>query len=718
MSDSYTIAEDTTLTVAAASGVLANDSDVESDPLTAVLVSGPAHGVLTLNADGGLRYTPSANYNGADSFTYKANDGTVDGNVTTVAIGITPVNDAPVAVNDGYTLNEDTTLTVAAANGVLANDTDVENDPLTAALVSGPVHGTLTLNADGGLSYTPDANYNGADSFTYRTSDGALTSATATVALTIAAVNDAPVINGARAGQTTTDQTSLRPLAAMTIADPDSGATETVTLVLTDSASKATDANGTLSGAGLTKTGTGTYTLAAGAPAAVTAALEAVTFTPTAHQAAPGQTVTTGLYVAVSDGMLTAANGTTSIAATAAAVTPDDPPPAITVTAPALAYRNHAPLKLFAGTVITDPVREARDSLSITLRDGNGDPTDANGRLSGAGLTKTGTGTYTFAATTPAALTRELAGLSFRPAETRGGSMGGQVATHFTLAATRGGVTTVFNAFNTIVAGDNEDQDRHGRVSGGPMTVTGSVGGYTAALLGEGNHTVALGGGYNTVVAGDGDNTVIGAWGGFTAVTLGGGRQQVTLGGGSNTIVAGNGGTIVKGSPGGHTSVLLGHGDNVVEIGGTHDIVKLGNGANQVSGTEGMAFIVTGNGNDTIVTGGASNIINAGGGKNTIVTDAGSDTFVLPKAGQGFDSITGFSTLNGDVLDLRTALAATKWNGGSATLGTYLKVTSGGGDTTLSVTSTGRGVGTAIATLKGAGDLSLSELMSHHSLKF
>jgi hypothetical protein len=95
-------------------------------------------------------------------------------------------NAAPVAVNDSYTTPEGTPLTVAAP-GVLANDSDADGNPLSAALVSNVTHGTLSLNANGGFSYTPTAGYSGADSFTYRASDGSLNSNTATVSLSVAA---------------------------------------------------------------------------------------------------------------------------------------------------------------------------------------------------------------------------------------------------------------------------------------------------------------------------------------------------------------------------------------------------------------------------------------------------------------------------------------------------------------------------------------------------
>jgi VCBS repeat-containing protein len=156
----------------AAPGVLGNDSDTEGDPLTAVLDTGPANGTLTLNADGSFSYTPDADFSGVDSFTYHANDGLADSNVATVTITVNAVNDAPVAVDDpGYTTDEDAPLNEAAP-GVLGNDTDVEGDPLTAVLDTGPANGTLTLNADGSFSYTPDADFAGVDSFTYHANDG------------------------------------------------------------------------------------------------------------------------------------------------------------------------------------------------------------------------------------------------------------------------------------------------------------------------------------------------------------------------------------------------------------------------------------------------------------------------------------------------------------------------------------------------------------------
>jgi Ca2+-binding RTX toxin-like protein len=100
-------------------------------------------------------------------------------------------NSAPVGANDSYSVNEDATLTIAGL-GVLANDEDEDGDALTAILVAGPTNGTLTLNADGSFVYTPNADYHGSDSFTYRANDGEEAGNLVTVTITVNSVNDAP----------------------------------------------------------------------------------------------------------------------------------------------------------------------------------------------------------------------------------------------------------------------------------------------------------------------------------------------------------------------------------------------------------------------------------------------------------------------------------------------------------------------------------------------
>lgn len=189
--DSFSVTEDGRLNVVAP-GVMSNDSDVEGDPVTVRLISGPVHGTLSLQADGSFSYVPDPNYNGSDRFTYVGSDGVSESRVATATISVASVNDAPVANADRYSTSEDTTL-VLAAPGILANDSDVDSSVLSAVLVSNPLHGTLTLSPNGSIRYVPTLNYNGQDSFTYRTSDGLLSSSIATVTIDISAVNDAPV---------------------------------------------------------------------------------------------------------------------------------------------------------------------------------------------------------------------------------------------------------------------------------------------------------------------------------------------------------------------------------------------------------------------------------------------------------------------------------------------------------------------------------------------
>jgi VCBS repeat-containing protein len=188
--DSATTNEDTAVDVP----VLTNDHDFENSSLTPTNISDPPNGTATANLDGTIKYTPDANYNGPDSFTYTASDGTEASDPATVSITVNPVNDAPVAVADSASVDEDDVLTVAAP-GVLTNDSDIDSATLSAVEVSGPDDGTLDLHGDGSYTYTPDANFFGSDSFEYKANDGALDSNTVTVTITVNSVNDPPVAN-------------------------------------------------------------------------------------------------------------------------------------------------------------------------------------------------------------------------------------------------------------------------------------------------------------------------------------------------------------------------------------------------------------------------------------------------------------------------------------------------------------------------------------------
>jgi VCBS repeat-containing protein len=161
----------------------------------------------------------------------------------------------PVAADDAYSTNEDAPLTVAAP-GVLENDSDPDGDTLTASVVSGPANGTLTLNADGSFTYTPAANFNGTDSFTYKAGDGDLQSNTATVSLTVNAVNDAPTVTVAAGGSCGSNDRSGT--LNLTVADVDNPAAG---LTLSASSSNQTllpNGNVTFAGTGANRTITAT----------------------------------------------------------------------------------------------------------------------------------------------------------------------------------------------------------------------------------------------------------------------------------------------------------------------------------------------------------------------------------------------------------------------------------------------------------------------------
>lgn len=191
--DDYTTNEDIDLNIPAP-GVLANDTDVDGDVLNAGMVLQPLHGTITLNGDGSFVYHPYLNYNGTDSFYYRACDGLGACDTAVVHITLVPVNDTPVAANDHYALNEDTPL-VVNSNGVLFNDSDPDGDPLTAVVVAQSLHGTVILNGDGTFTYTPAPYFNGTDSFYYRGCDPTGACDTATVLLTVVPVNNPPIAN-------------------------------------------------------------------------------------------------------------------------------------------------------------------------------------------------------------------------------------------------------------------------------------------------------------------------------------------------------------------------------------------------------------------------------------------------------------------------------------------------------------------------------------------
>jgi VCBS repeat-containing protein len=187
MNDAYSVDEGGTLAVEAASGVLNNDSDEDGDSFSAFVINEVSHGELTLNSDGSFVYTHDGSESIYDSFSYVANAGRGGTDTATVSITVVPTNDPPLARNDSYYVTEGGTISINldGLSGILANDSDPDNDTLTASLLDYVNHGALTLNPDGSFTYNHDGSKTKDDSFTYIASDGNSTSNAATVSFII-----------------------------------------------------------------------------------------------------------------------------------------------------------------------------------------------------------------------------------------------------------------------------------------------------------------------------------------------------------------------------------------------------------------------------------------------------------------------------------------------------------------------------------------------------
>ena len=185
--DQFSVNEDQSLVLSAAEGVLKNDTDADGNSVVVSLVEGPAEGTLELGEDGAVTYTPVPDSNGEVSFTYRLSDGIDDSGIATATITVEPVNDAPIALPDGYFLSPGEEINVSEGTGLLSNDTDIDSSSMTVVLVDGPATGTLELQSDGSFRYASAEGFTGTETFTYRASDGELESEVTEVSLLIGA---------------------------------------------------------------------------------------------------------------------------------------------------------------------------------------------------------------------------------------------------------------------------------------------------------------------------------------------------------------------------------------------------------------------------------------------------------------------------------------------------------------------------------------------------
>ena len=179
----YQVLHDQTYTTPLQLSVLRDDWATDGGTLTAILISQPNSGTVTVQSDGQFTYTPALHFTGETSFTYEAQEGSIVSSPVTVTLNVT--DSAPVVQNASYTMLAGQTLQISAGQGVLSVDYDPDGDPLTVQLLDGPNDGTLSLNTDGSFNYTPKAGFTGSDGFTYSASDG-VESATASVTINVA----------------------------------------------------------------------------------------------------------------------------------------------------------------------------------------------------------------------------------------------------------------------------------------------------------------------------------------------------------------------------------------------------------------------------------------------------------------------------------------------------------------------------------------------------
>ena len=185
--DFYSVDEDSLLTVST-DGVLFNDTNIENN-FFAIIQTSTSFGILTLNQNGTFTYHPNENFASTDSFTYVANNGTHNSNEATVTITVNPINDAPVAQDDLAETQQNVLIRI----DVLENDSDIEDDSLNVILEVDPsvTKGNVTLDGSDVL-FTPQTNFVGETSFSYRASDGDKISNLANVTVTVNPINDIP----------------------------------------------------------------------------------------------------------------------------------------------------------------------------------------------------------------------------------------------------------------------------------------------------------------------------------------------------------------------------------------------------------------------------------------------------------------------------------------------------------------------------------------------
>jgi hypothetical protein len=190
----FEMKEDESIEKSNTTGLIMYASDPELDPLTFELVTNVKHGELVLNTSGSFKYIPEKNYYGSDTFYFKAKELKGSSNISYIIFKIQPVNDAPVAFNKSFTMNEDETLQFYVNSNKSLFADDIDGDSLIFEYVSSPFNGQLQSDQTGNIKYIPNLNFYGTDSIYFKVKDTGLNSNIATISFLVNPVNDAPVI--------------------------------------------------------------------------------------------------------------------------------------------------------------------------------------------------------------------------------------------------------------------------------------------------------------------------------------------------------------------------------------------------------------------------------------------------------------------------------------------------------------------------------------------
>ena len=629
-------------------GAVPAGTDVDSASLTYAVNVGPTHGTLSFGTNGAYTYTPDANYNGADSFTYHANDGSANSNVATVNITVAPVNDAPVAVDDTLSsVAEDSGARTISFASLLGNDaTGPANEAgqtLTITGVTNVVGGTASISGTN-VVFTPTLNFNGTASFDYTVQDNGQTNAVndfktdvGSVSFAVTPVNDPAVISGTASGSVTeaTAASAGIPSVSGTLTDTD---VDNPANMFTASSGSAT--HGTYA---MTAGGTWTYTLNNADPAV--------------DGLNNGQTLADSFTVTSVDGTAKTVNitinGATDVVVQLPPVAVNDAQSISDTVNPDI----NTVISSIASVLANDSDPEG-GALTVT-----GIKTSASGSFTSVGvadgivvgtygtLTMHSNGTYSY--TPNAAFDALTAG------QTATESFTYQVTDNQNLTSTASLTLNLTGVNDTSIAVNDvwlisqgasftapinwltqNDSDPDSAVSVTSVIKTGG-GAFTVALTGAG---IEIG----NMSAGDSSLSYTLSNGTTGIVTL----KAVSTGGSVDTVI------------------LADLGDyNFAYIDGKNGVDTITGEANPVtgntlSGSVGYDWLLGSSGNDNLSGGGGDDTLNGGSGADTLTGGTGSDKFVFSagdSTSANLDHITDFvAGAGGELLDLSAIDAKTQ----------------------------------------------------------